>query len=239
MRPLAGLALCLVGTGCGSRGIPSGQEVVAAAERPAGVPTYRLRFGDEINIYFLTATDMNYGTPITPNGTVVLPMGGEVLAAGRTVKELSTSIEEHMAAYLLDPSTSVSLREIADVYVYVIGEVEKPGRYASQGGLTVTAALAQAGGVEASGRQSSVMVVRTSGVDEPIAFRVDVTKVLSGRDLLEDVALMPEDVVYVPKSVIGHVGQFVDLFFTKIAPAQLFYLRQWEINRRAGIKWVE
>ncbi|MFH1866380.1 MAG: hypothetical protein ABIK85_10900, partial [Candidatus Eisenbacteria bacterium] len=91
---------------------------------------------------------------------------------------------------------------------------------------------AEAGGMLSSGKPSSVMVVRTSGVPEAVAIKVDVSKFLSGRDLSQDLPLEPYDVVFVPKSVIGKVNEFVDLFFTSIAPAQLFYLRGYDIANR-------
>jgi polysaccharide export outer membrane protein len=94
-------------------------------------------------------------------------------------------------------------------------------------------ALAEAGGILSTGKPSSVMVVRTNGVPEAVAIKVDVSKFFSGRDLTQDLPLEPYDVVFVPKSVIGKVGEFVDLFFTQIAPAQLVYLRGYDmVNRR-------
>jgi len=81
--------------------------------------------------------------------------------------------------------------------------------------------------------------VRTTGVPEPTAFRVDISKVLSGRDLSEDAHLRPNDVVFVPKSVIGQVGEFVKLFFENIAPAQLFYLRGYEMFRNTDLRWIQ
>jgi polysaccharide export outer membrane protein len=119
----------------------------------------------------------------------------------------------------------------------VIGEVKDPGRFDSAGRITVSMALAQAGGIKSTGRPSSVMVVRTYGVDEPQAIKVDVTKVLSGRDLSADIELRGNDVVYVPKSVIGKIGEFVDLFFAQIAPAQIFYLRGYDIIHLERAEW--
>ncbi|MCK4409771.1 MAG: SLBB domain-containing protein, partial [Candidatus Eisenbacteria sp.] len=116
--------------------------------------------------------------------------------------------------------------------VYVLGEVERPGLVVSEGTIRVSMALAAAGGIESTGKPSSVIVVRTTDVPEATAIKVDVSKVLSGRDLSQDLILEPYDVVFVPRSVIGKVDEFVELFFSRIAPAQLFYLRGYDIAAR-------
>lgn len=220
-----GAAAALVAAGCAA-GPRSG--AAAVSESIGGEPApsaYRLRVGDELTIRFLTAAEMSFTSPITPSGTIVLPATGEVQAAGLTVPELSDSVEEVMSAHLLDPTVSITISAIEKQPVFVIGEVKRPGEVTYTGRITVVGALSYAGGLLPSGKPSSVMVIRTSGVSEPAAFRVDVSKVLSGRDLSQDMELLPDDIVYVPQSVIGKVDEFVDLFFAKIAPAQVFYLR--------------
>ncbi|MCD4690064.1 polysaccharide biosynthesis/export family protein [bacterium] len=190
---------------------------------------YLLRIGDTIDVDFLTDAQLDFSGPITPAGTVSVPLAGEVAVVGRTVVEVAADIELLMAPYLFDPTVAIVVTAVAEQPIFVIGEVERPGRILSAGEMTVTRALAEAGGMLSTGRSSSVMVIRTTGVAEPEAHRVDITRILSGRDMSGDMVLAPNDVVYVPKSVIGQIGEFVDLFFDNIAPAQIFYLRGWDI----------
>ncbi len=107
------------------------------------------------------------------------------------------------------------------------------------GSIRLSMALAQAGGILPSGQPSSVMVIRTTGVAEATAIKIDIAQVLSGRDLSQDLILEPYDVVFVPQSVIGKIDEFVDLFFNKIAPAQLFYLRGYDIASRTPLKFYQ
>jgi len=181
-------------------------------------------------VRFLTDESLGFSTPVTPSGTISVPLGGDVVALGRTTAELSEAVEEGIGEYLLDPAVTIVITSVAAQPIFVIGEVKRPGRIEATGEMTVTRAVVAAGGILSTGRASSVMVVRTSGVEETVAFRVDVTKVLSGRDFSEDIVLAPNDIVYVPKSVIGKVNEFVDLFFDNIAPAQLFYLRGYDMT---------
>jgi polysaccharide export outer membrane protein len=222
---VSGALALLVMAGCA--GGPRGEvpEVSYTTSGETTAPGYGLRVGDELYVRFLTAPGMDYKTPVTPSGTVILPTGDEVEAVGLTVRELSARVEETMSEHLLDPSVSITIEAIDKQPVFVIGEVKRPGEVEYYGRMTVVGALSYAGGMLPSGKPSSVMVIRTAGVPEPAAFRVDVSKVLSGRDLSQDMELRPDDIVYVPQSVIGKIDEFVDLFFAKIAPAQVFYLR--------------
>ncbi|MBD3368546.1 MAG: hypothetical protein GF405_10330 [Candidatus Eisenbacteria bacterium] len=233
---LLGLLCACTLAGCaGSR---SDRRPLPASEAPPReTGEYRLRVGDTIRIKFTDEEDLSYLTQVTPNGTITVPFGGEIVARGLTTAELTDEVSGTVSGYLRNPAVSILINTLASQPVYVIGEVGRPGAIQSVSELTVTSALSAAGGLLPTGNPSSVMVVRTEAVPEPVAYRVDVNDVLSGRDLLEDMTLLPNDVVYVPKSFIGNVGEFVDLFFSSIAPAQLFYLRGYDmihLDERAG-----
>jgi polysaccharide export outer membrane protein len=239
-----GLASLALVAGCASRTASVAEVNARSALAPDDgtpvqmrTPGYQLRAGDVLEIGFPSDPTGGYTTPVSPGGTVTVPMIGEVVAAGKTAAELAAEITEVMSQYMVDATSYVILKEVAPQPVFVIGEVSDPGRVDVGQGLTVSMALAEAGGVKPGGRPSSIMVVRTYGVDQPLAIRVDVTKVLSGRDLSEDLRLVANDVVYVPKSVIGKVNEFVDLFFENIAPAQLFYLRGYDMMHLDDAYW--
>ena len=235
---LVGVVLCCV-AGCAGTG-GGGVVYVADFEQPvAESGAYRLRVGDELRIMFAADRTLDYTTPISPAGTISVPSGGEIVATGRIAEEIRVEIEERMADLLLDPRASVVLERVAEQPVYVLGEVGNPGSVTGAGVIRVSMAIAEAGGILPSGRPGSVMVVRTSGVAEATAIRIDVAKVWSGADLSQDLVLEPYDVVFVPKSVIGKVDGFVDLFFNKIAPAQLFYLRGYDIANKRPLRQYE
>ncbi len=245
---LIGVALCCVG-GCAGTGGDDVVDVADAeepavdvtdAEEPAAVPAaYRLREGDELTVRFPADRSLDYTAPVSPAGTLTVPSGGEVIAAGRTIGEVRAEVEVKMADLLVDPRTSIVLSKVAEQPVYVLGEVAKPGSITNRGAIRLSMALAQAGGILSSGQPSSVMVVRTTGVPEATAIKIDVAQVLSGRDLSQDLILEPYDVVFVPQSIIGKIDEFVDLFFNQIAPAQLFYLRGYDILNKEPLRYYE
>ncbi len=84
-------------------------------------------------------------------------------------------------------------------YVTVEGEVNRPGRYAIDGELSITGAISSAGGLTRFG-SNAVRVRRVdpgSGTTQIV--RVDLKKVRDGK--APDLALLPNDVVSVPRRV--------------------------------------
>jgi protein involved in polysaccharide export with SLBB domain len=234
-RALVGAALLVV-AGCGPPpAVQSPPPVSETAGRAA--PVYRLQVGDSIRIDFLTDDSLGLETPVTPAGTVTLPLAGDIDALGKTVEELAADIKERMSPYLIDGGVSVVIVTVGAQPIFVIGEVRTPGRVDTPGPITVSRAVATAGGLLPTARPGSVMVVRTEGVEEPTAYRIDLASVLSARDLAQDIELRPNDVVFVPKSLIADVGGFVSLFFENIIPAQLSFLYGYDMTHLENRAW--
>jgi polysaccharide export outer membrane protein len=104
------------------------------------------------------------------------------------------------------------------VQVYVGGEVGRPGLVALQGEMTTLQAVLQAGGTLRTGKMNEILLLRKSGHDKPLLMRLDLRKVLSGQ---QDQPLQPFDVVYVPKTKIASVNQFVEQYIRNVLPLHL------------------
>jgi polysaccharide export outer membrane protein len=78
--------------------------------------------------------------------------------------------------------------------VFVDGKVGKPGPYVYRDGMTITQALATAGGASETANTTRVQIRR--GLDRVI---VNVRRILAGN--AADMQLRPGDIVYVPESI--------------------------------------
>ena len=107
---------------------------------------YRLGPGDQLRI--ITAGDdaLTGEFRVADNGRIALPLLGPVDAATRTARGLQDDIATRLrdAGLFRDPSVSVEV--IGTRPVYVLGEVNRPGQYPFQSGMTVVSAVAAAGG---------------------------------------------------------------------------------------------
>lgn len=96
---------------------------------------------------------------VGPSGSVSIPFLGDVEAAGRTTGDLASAIGDQLQqklGLLTTPEASVELTELRPVFVS--GDVETPGRYPFEPGLTVLKAVSLAGGLPRA--QSSLRVER-------------------------------------------------------------------------------
>lgn len=121
--------------------------------------TYRLGSGDVISITVFDEEDLsrlNYRLPDT--GLISFPFG-EVRALGLSIAELEARVIEGLRkGYLKNPRVSVSMIEYRPFFV--IGQVNHPGGYPYQVGMTVRKAVALAGGFAPRGSESKIFVVR-------------------------------------------------------------------------------
>jgi protein involved in polysaccharide export with SLBB domain len=122
------------------------------------VSTYRLGVGDKIKIQIYGEPDLNVEAKLTDAGTIVHPLLGEIKAAGLSIGELSVKIEHELKdRYLVDPKVSVNILEYREYYI--TGEVQKPGAYHYEPGMTVHKAVSVAGGFTQRASRTSITLI--------------------------------------------------------------------------------
>ena len=202
---------------------------VEGALRPTRIlPTeYRLVVGDELSVNVLGSPDLNGVVTVGPDGTIS-PIGvGELQAANRTVPEITAELHERLGRILRYPDVSVMLNRFADQLVYVLGEVNLTGSHRYVPNMTTLHALAAAQGPKNSGRMSNVLILRRTGPSELDVYKVNLEAPLDGEVNSRDMFLEPYDIVFVPRSIIGEINNFVELLFQKNISSLYFYSEGW------------
>lgn len=192
---------------------------------PADDQIYVLQAGDEIEIAFARTPELNVRQVIRPDGGVSLvdapaPQPKEIRAADLTVHELRDRLASLYAAELKDPDISVVVRAYGSNQVYVTGEVGRPAAIPIAGPMSVLQAVLAADGFKTTSRPDQVLVIRPLGGGKASWRIVNLGKALGRADLRDDVRLAPRDIVYVPRSRIADVGEFVDLYIRRLLPIQ-------------------
>lgn len=118
---------------------------------------------------------------------------------------------------VLQPSDVVYVQKSA-INVYIGGEVVHPGMVPLNGDLTVLSGIIQAGGFRPTAKTDSVVLVRDSGKGTPIATKIKLDDVFLSTPHTK---LKPFDVVFVPKSRIAKLNQWVDQYIRQMSPATL------------------
>jgi protein involved in polysaccharide export with SLBB domain len=181
---------------------------------------YRLQTGDDLTIKVFNRPELEETLRIRPDGKLSLVLLPDIQAAGCTPSALEQTLTKRYAEFFQDPRVTVIVRSFANQKVYVSGEVGQPGMIALTGELTALNAVLQAGGFKNSARTDSVILLRKDEHDQPLARRLNLRDVLH-KGKAGDVVLQPFDVVYVPKSRIAKVDQFVEQWVRQVLPGTL------------------
>ena len=147
--------LVLMAAGCGGPGSD------LPPLPPAGVKTYNLGPGDQVRIITFGEENLTGEFRVNDSGNIALPLVGAVPAAGLTPQGLEAAVAGALRRGNLVHHPSVAVEVIAYRPIYVLGEVNKPGQYAYEPGMTVVTAVAVAGGFTYRAIKDYAAVVRT------------------------------------------------------------------------------
>jgi polysaccharide export outer membrane protein len=98
----------------------------------------------------------------------------------------------------LAPTVTVVVRQVNSKAVYVIGEVHRQGALSLRADMRVIDALAMAGGFRPFADRSSVKIIRTRDGEGPVEYRFNYEQFVDGKDLEQNILLVPGDKIVVP-----------------------------------------
>lgn len=125
---------------------------------------YRLSSGDVVRVSVYGEPDLSFEEiRLNDAGTFSYPFIGEVNALNKTPREIERLITEGLqSGFIVDPRVSVSVINYREFYIS--GEVNAPGGYPYQPGLTLDRAIALAGGLTERASKRRITIIR--GGDE-------------------------------------------------------------------------
>ena len=178
---------CALLAGCATVGPTANPRV------PESTSSALLRPGDSLTIALQSIPDPSqHNVQLDEQGLINLPYIGNVTASGLTAAGLSARIRQTYITRNYYTTIDVSVT-VTERYVYVGGEVARPGRIVWAPDLTLTKAVQAAGGFTLYAKETQVTLVR-----DRTAYVIDV--VLALRQPEQDPHLVPGDSVQVPRS---------------------------------------
>lgn len=201
-------------------------KAVAEAMDPDSIDwEYRIRPGDSLQIVIPYPTEKTYSVPVHPDGQISFLYDIQLMAAGKTYRELRDELRQQLAKYRKHPNVAVLGESFKGNTVFVLGAVGKPGSQVIQNDTRLLDVMAEAGVLtqasesvdRASGTASETGVVRVEAfLDERIDFdrawvarrhpklgdiklRVDFKNLIQGEGLTKNnIRMRPGDVLFFP-----------------------------------------
>jgi len=170
---------------------------------------YHLAAGDSFEVSFELSPEFNQTVVVQPDGYVTLKAVGDVTVVGQTIPELTQTLRTAYSKMLNDPLIVVVLKDFEKPYFVADGQVAHPGKYDMRGTVTLTEAVAIAGGFTEAAKHSQVLLFRRVN-DQWLSAKIFNIKDMEKRhDLHEDPTLRPGDMLIVPKNQLSKIKPFI------------------------------
>jgi polysaccharide export outer membrane protein len=170
---------------------------------------YKIAPGDSFDLNFELSPEFNQtAVAVQPDGFVTLRGVGDIRVQGMTVPELTKTLRAAYGKILNDPVISVILKDFEKPYFVADGQIGRPGKYDLRGEVTLTQAIAIAGGFKDSARHSQVLLFRRVSDEWMEAKIINVKKMEKAGNLKEDPLLHPGDMLFVPKNTMSKIDKF-------------------------------
>ena len=218
------LTILLLAIICLPAAVP--QEQTAGATKPANSPSsagntdvqhpfpaernprYRICRDDVLALSFPLSPELNQKLTVQPDGFISLQSAGDLYVQGLTVPELVQAVKKAYTGILHDPIVDVDLVDFQKPFFTVLGQVGKPGQYDLRNDITVTQAVAVAGGF-APAAKTQVFLYRAVSANWAEVRELKLNDILHGKNISEDLHLRPGDMIFVPETFITKFRKYV------------------------------
>ena len=158
-----------------------------------------LGVGDVIGINVWENPALTTDATIRPDGTITMPLVGDLKAAGKTPSALKEEIKKGIANFVKQTEVTVAVKSYKSYRFTVQGEVTKPGVFTSDQYVTVSEALAMASGLTRFAKRGEIKVLRRDPkTGDTRQIPLDFDDLASGKRLDMNIYVLPNDTIYVP-----------------------------------------
>jgi polysaccharide export outer membrane protein len=161
---------------------PSAAQTMAAASAEPAYQGYILGAHDAITVALLGRSDYNATVQVQEDGSVALPMIGQVLAGGQSLLQLKADIEGRLrtGGYFRQPEVSIVLSAAASRFATILGDVGTAGLVPLDRQYRLSELIARAGGARSGSdtltvtapdgqiREYSLRAITTSASPDPV-----------------------------------------------------------------------
>lgn len=210
--PLALLCLSLTAgllAGCSQNLGPNVVSVSAAAvnsRKPSDKPPseYVIGSGDTLSVFVYEHPDLSESSvAVRPDGRISIPLIEDIMAAGKTPKELAREVEQRLKKYVRTPVVTVIVRSFIGPpsrQIRVIGQATDPQAIPYRDNMTLLDVMIATKGLTKFAAGNRAIVVRRlpSGKEEEI--HVHLTDLLRNGDMSQNIPMRPGDILIIPES---------------------------------------
>lgn len=144
-----------------------------------------------------------------------------ITAFGEVERRRITFVTEFISTFLEEkPEISILVKRFGSRKVIVLGEVETPGIYDIVGNARLLDAIAYANDFTDVAVRDNVFVIRGDIDANPEVIKINAWSIIRDGRLDNNIPLQNQDIVYVPRSLIGNVTVFIETIYPSVQKLQ-------------------
>lgn len=156
---------------------------------------------DELMITVWRKPELSTQATVRPDGTITMPLIGDIVAGGKTSSQLKQEIQRRVAEFIrLDASTTiaVAVNNVNSYRFTVSGEVGQPGIHSSKVYVTVAEAIALAGGFTRFANRDDIVLMRRNQAGVIRRIPIVYSLIANGEYPEMNLVVMSGDSIFVP-----------------------------------------
>jgi len=183
---------------------------------------YLIQRGDKLHLSFYRNSEFDQDINVLTDGRSTIRPFGPVAAIGLTPRQFADQIDQRFSSILIVPGANVAVVDSPSRVVYVGGQVSTPGVQELRPGMTAIQALIGAGWLKDDADAGKAVLIRRDACGRPYGSIIQVRNAALNlpQSDQQDVALLPSDVLVVPRTTIGNLNVWVTQYIRNMLPMQ-------------------
>jgi protein involved in polysaccharide export with SLBB domain len=159
---------------------------------------------------------------VRPDGRFTIEPYGDVAVAGFTPAQLAQKLDVVFSEDLFEPNATVSVIDSPFRKVFVGGQVNFPGMLPLKPAMTATQAIISTGWFKDDARADQIVLIRRDACGDAYGTFIQVANAVSQSTdhRVQDVSLLPNDIIVVPRSAVGNLDLFIKQYVRDALPIQ-------------------
>jgi polysaccharide biosynthesis/export protein len=192
------LALAALSTGCAPMYVYNPANY--AKEYDPRKHEYVIGVGDSLQVNVWRMADLSSSALVRPDGVITMPLIGDVYVAGSTPTQVRDELKKRLSEYVKDDTAviTVAVNSVSSYRYVVSGNVARTGIFTSNYYVSISEALALAGGPNQFASTEQILLIR---MDSPGKFRhipINYDAIVSREHPEQDLVLKAGDTIFVP-----------------------------------------
>ncbi len=181
--------------------------LVALIPFTASAQDYSVGEGDILEIRVYENEDLDTTSRVSSEGTIRVPLIGEIRVEEMTVSQVSTLIEKMLAdGYLVSPQVDVFIKEHRSKQAVILGQIHKPGQYEVRGQVTLLEFISTAGGLTDDAGGTAIIKRTGEGVDQKDKIVINLENLIEKGDASLNINIQGNDSIYISKAETYYVS---------------------------------